>query len=112
VPVERIAISSSQLCELVGIEPERFIAVEPDKPVREGQGADKSRWWIVVEPDTQPVRVPRITDAAALRRALSQVDGLIGVDPKKFVMAQTSGTFPQLTKKGTRIGKKGGKRGC
>ena len=48
--VERVAISVSQLCELIGVDPRRFVGVERDKGTREGQSANRSRLWIVLEP--------------------------------------------------------------
>lgn len=44
MPVERQAISRSQLCELLGIEPAKFIAIERDR-----DNLEPGRWWIVTE---------------------------------------------------------------
>jgi hypothetical protein len=49
-PVERIAISSSQLAELLEVDPRRIIGIEPDQVKREGQPRDAGRFWIVLEP--------------------------------------------------------------
>lgn len=43
MPVERVPVSVSQFCELLGIEPEQFVGVEVQKP--------SSRVLILVEPD-------------------------------------------------------------
>jgi len=49
MPVERLPISVSQLSELLGVEPERFIGVEQE-PVRHVEGPRSStRLWIVLE---------------------------------------------------------------
>lgn len=49
VPVERVPISVSQLCELIEVDPSRFRGVEPDQAKREGEPRDSSRLWIVLE---------------------------------------------------------------
>jgi hypothetical protein len=52
MPVQRIAISSSQLAELIGIEdPARIRNIVRDEVKREGEARDPHRWWIVVEPE-------------------------------------------------------------
>jgi hypothetical protein len=52
MPVKRIAISSSQLAELIGIEdPARIRYIEPDPCKREGEHRNPQQWWIVVEPE-------------------------------------------------------------
>lgn len=53
VPVERIAVSVSHLCELVGVDPQRFVAIERDEQKREGAPADRNRLWLVLEPEEQ-----------------------------------------------------------
>lgn len=50
MPVQRIPISTSQLAELIEVDPKRVIGIEPDQVKREGQPRDKARWWIVLEP--------------------------------------------------------------
>lgn len=50
MPVVKVPISVSQLCELIGVDPERFRAVEMDACKREGEPRDSSRLWIVLEP--------------------------------------------------------------
>ena len=49
MPVERVPISVSQLCELIEVDPARFRGVEPDQATREGEPRDSSRLWIVLE---------------------------------------------------------------
>lgn len=51
MPVVRVPISVSQLCELIGVDPARFRGVEPDQCKREGEPRDSSRLWIVLEPE-------------------------------------------------------------
>ena len=48
--VERIPISSSQLAELLEVDPIRLIGVEPDRGSRDGDAPVKGRFWIVLEP--------------------------------------------------------------
>ena len=72
MPIEIREVSRSQLCELLGIAPERFLGVQTNR--------GRDRIGILLEPE----------------------DG----------MAQTSGSFPQLTKGGKKSGGKSGKRGC
>lgn len=47
MPVERHAISRSQLCELLALDPARFITLERDID----KHRDPHRWWIVLEPE-------------------------------------------------------------
>ena len=49
MPVERVPISVSQLCELIGVDPKRFRGVESEPCKREGEPRNSSRLWIVVE---------------------------------------------------------------
>lgn len=69
MPVERHAISVSQFCGLLELDPKRFVAIE-----RQGRASTLT---IVLEPEEQ---------------------------------MNTSGTFPQLTKGGKRVGTNGGKK--
>ena len=41
-----VAVSTSQLCELIGVEPSRFVDIDRDH----GKDRDTSRLWIVLEP--------------------------------------------------------------
>jgi hypothetical protein len=50
VSVQRIAISLSQLCELLAVDPARFVGIEPDRGGRGAEQRDRTKWWIVVEP--------------------------------------------------------------
>jgi hypothetical protein len=77
MPAIRQPISVSQLAELLGVDPQRFISIEPEPCRKTDVPRDPSRWWIVLEPEAE--------------------------------MAQTTGTFPELTK---RKPKGKGKRGC
>lgn len=70
MPLNRTPLSRSQLCELLGVEPARFVAIE------RARKAGSTGFVLVTESDMN-----------------------------------TSGTFPQLTTGGKRIGtKKGGKK--
>lgn len=44
MPAERVPISVSQLCELIEVDPKRFVAVESEK------GRHSTRLFIVLEP--------------------------------------------------------------
>lgn len=48
MPLQRIPLSKSQLCELLGVEPEQFIDVERQQPAREGQRNGQSVGWQIV----------------------------------------------------------------
>lgn len=54
MPVERREISVSQLAELLGIEPTRFLGLESDPCFKDAARRDSSRWWIVLEPEAEP----------------------------------------------------------
>lgn len=58
MPVERTAISRSQLCELLAVDPARFIAIEPDRGGRGAEQRDRTKWWIVVESDDMAQTTP------------------------------------------------------
>ena len=51
MPVERRPIGVSQLCELLGVDPTRFVGIEPDRGVRGAEKRDSTKWWIVLEPE-------------------------------------------------------------
>jgi hypothetical protein len=53
MPIERVAISRSQLCELLGVDPARFVDVERDNPNKGTAKRDPHCWWIVMEPEEQ-----------------------------------------------------------
>ena len=73
MPLERVPISVSQLCELIEVDPSRFLAVEHDQCKREGEPRNSSRLWIVLEPlEPQPVGTFDNVAPAAIR-ALNQV---------------------------------------
>lgn len=85
MPVERRPISHSQLCELLGVEPARFIDLEHAPCLREGErkGQPNSSGWVMV------------------------------LEPEDAM--QTSQTMPQLNQGGKKIragGKKGGGKKC
>lgn len=50
MPVERIAISTSQLAELIEVDPARIRNIVRDETTREGSPRNPERWWIVLEP--------------------------------------------------------------
>ena len=51
MPVERREISVSQLAELLGIDPSRFLGLESDPCFKDAERRQSSRWWIVLEPE-------------------------------------------------------------
>lgn len=56
MPVERIPISSSQLAELLDVDPARIVGVERDQAKREGEAVTRGRFWIVLEPKEEPCK--------------------------------------------------------
>ena len=118
MPVIRERASLSQFAELIGVAPGRLIGLEMD---RRGAGTVT----LVLEPEepmSDEVAPPSsfTVDHEHLAR-LYTADGqplvrTAGFTTPRTVAAQTSGTFPQLTKGGKKIGgskgKGGGKRGC
>lgn len=47
MPVQRTPVSTSQLAELLGVEPSKLIAVERDS----SKNRVPDLWWILLEPD-------------------------------------------------------------
>jgi hypothetical protein len=117
MPVVHEHLSISQFAELLGIAPQRLNGLTVDKR--------SSRVTLVLEPEETSMSHDDIVPPPATftvdhdhKARLYMADGRALVRSAGFTSAsQTSGTFPQLTKGGTKIGGKapkgkGGKKGC
>jgi hypothetical protein len=98
MPVERQAISTSQLAELLGVDPSKFVAVE----LRTSRERVRS-WYVVTEGADMQTR-PGTTTCADCNYVTGRLC------PRCKAM-QTSGTFPETNDNKTRGPRKGGKRG-
>jgi len=69
MPVERHAISVSQLAELLGVDPARFVAVEK-RVDRTGDGSWRGGWYVVTEGDDMQTSgtMPQLSDNTSKRK--------------------------------------------